>query len=204
MSLNDCQEALKWLLIIFFTLLILDCTCNIGFMDFLGISEGFEEQGPMVGPMVGPPSTMGSKPITPTPIKMAPSQGAPQKVVASENFGENEDFASVSFKGRTPATCYPQDTLKPEDLLPTADSKAVQDFNNAKPDGEGVLKGVNFLDSGFHVGVNTVGQSLRNANLQLRSEPPNPQVSVSPWSNTTIAPDLQRRPLELNESCPGA
>ena len=65
-------------------------------------------------------------------------------------------------------------------------------------------KGVNFLDAGFHVGVNTVGQSLRNANLQLRSEPPNPQVAVSPWSNTTIGPDLQRKPLELNESCPGA
>tara|TARA_Y100001958_G_C21239433_1_gene566694 strand:- start:1545 stop:2150 length:606 start_codon:yes stop_codon:yes gene_type:complete len=201
MSLNDCQEALKWLLIIFFTLLILDCTCDIGFMKFLGFSEGFELQQPMVGQQ---PSTMGPNPAPPTPIKMAPSQGAPQKIVASEALGENEDFASVSFKGRTPATCYPQDTLKPEDLLPTADSKAVQDFNNSKPDGEGILKGVNFLDAGFHVGVNTVGQSLRNANLQLRSEPPNPQVAVSPWSNTTIAPDLQRKPLELNESCPGA
>ena len=118
--------------------------------------------------------------------------------------GENEDFASVSFKGRTPATCYPQETLKADDLLPSQDSKAIQEFNTAKPDGEGILKGVNFLDAGFHVGVNTVGQSLRNANQQLRSEPPNPQVAVSPWSNTTIGPDLQRKPLELNESCPSS
>ena len=29
-------------------------------------------------------------------------------------------------------------------------------------------------------GVNTVGQSLRNANRQLRSEPANPQEKVSP------------------------
>jgi len=44
--------------------------------------------------------------------------------------------------------------------------------------------------------VNTVGQSLRNANYQLRSEPPNPQVQVGPWMQTTIEPDLQRRPME--------
>ena len=47
-----------------------------------------------------------------------------------------------------------------------------------------------------HVGVNTIGQSLRNANLQLRSEPANPQVQVSPWMNTTIDKDLTRRNLE--------
>ena len=57
------------------------------------------------------------------------------------------------------------------------------------------------LDSSYHVGVNTVGQSLRNANLQLRSEPPNPQGNVSPWMNTTIGPDLPRRPLEQGENC---
>ena len=76
MSLNDCQEALKWLLIIFFTLLILDCTCDIGFMKFLGISEGFELQ-PMTGQ---PPSTMGPNPTPPSPIKMAPSQGDRKKL----------------------------------------------------------------------------------------------------------------------------
>ena len=43
-----------------------------------------------------------------------------------------------------------------------------------------------------------VNQSLRNANLNLRSEPPNPQVKVSPWLQTTIEPDLNRRPLESN------
>jgi len=47
-----------------------------------------------------------------------------------------------------------------------------------------------------HVGVNTIGQSLRNANLQLRSEPANPQVQVSPWMNTTIDKDLTRKNLE--------
>ena len=50
---------------------------------------------------------------------------------------------------------------------------------------------------GHHIGINTVGQSLRNANRQLRSEPPNPQVKVSPWNQTTIEADTNRRPMEI-------
>ena len=54
-----------------------------------------------------------------------------------------------------------------------------------------------YFKRGYLYGINTVGSSLRNANLQVRSEPPNPQVQVSPWLNTTIEPDLMRTPLEL-------
>ena len=103
--------------------------------------------------------------------------------------------------GRTPPTCYPHPTLKAEDLLPKEDSDSIKEVNTAKPHGEGILQGVNYLDAGFHVGVNTVGQSLKNANRQLRAEPPNPQVAVSPWQNSSIGPDLFRRPLEDGEGC---
>lgn len=113
----------------------------------------------------------------------------------------NEGPLAVPELSRTPSTCYPQQALKPEDLLPAQESKAIQEFNTAQPVGEGILQGVNLLDAGSHIGVNSVGQSLRNANRQVRSEPPNPQVNVSPWMNTTIAPDLSRRPLEIDESC---
>lgn len=125
------------------------------------------------------------------------------QIMASEE-GKQEVQQAVTGLGRTPSSCYPQQQLKPEDLLPTDESKAIQEFNIAKPVGEGILQGVNLLDSTYHVGVNTIGQSLRNANRQLRSEPPNPQVNVSPWMNTTIGPDLPRRPLEVGESCPTA
>ena len=125
-------------------------------------------------------------------------------IAASEPVGQNEVQQAVTGLGRTPSTCYPQQKLKPEDLLPTDENKAIQEFNIAKPVGEGILQGVNMLDSTYHVGVNTVGQSLRNANRQLRSEPPNPQVNVSPWLNTTIGPDLPRRPLEVGENCASA
>ena len=84
-------------------------------------------------------------------------------------------------------------TIKAEELLP---SNEVSEFNAANPIGQGVYQGINNLSAGYHVGVNTVGQSLRNANRQLRSEPANPQVAVSPWMNTTIAPDLMRQSLD--------
>ena len=136
---------------------------------------------------------------------LASVPGAP---AASESMSDGQAVPKpVENMGRTPSSCYPQDNLTSEDLLPKEDSQAIKDFNVAKPAGEGILNGVNLLDAGFHVGVNTVGQSLRNANLQIRSEPPNPQVQVSPFLNTTIGPDLMRKPLEDGEGCaasPGA
>ena len=121
--------------------------------------------------------------------------------IESLPLGDNEQFASVSGISTPTRSCYPQNTLKPDDLLPKDKKNDVNDFNKNYPVSEGILKGVNFLEAGYQVGVNTVGQSLRNANQQLRAEPPNPQVNVSPWQNTTIGPDLGRRPLEVGEDC---
>jgi hypothetical protein len=87
------------------------------------------------------------------------------------------------------------DDLSAEDLLPNHDASS--DFAERHPDGAGALSDKNFLTSGYHVGINTVGTSLRNANVGIRSEPANPIQHVSPWNNTTITPDLNRRPLEI-------
>jgi len=138
-----------------------------------------------------------------TPAANGNNSGAPvaTKVMASLPLGDNEQFASVSGIATPTRQCYPQNTLKPDDLLPKDKKNDVNNFNTDYPVSEGILKGVNFLESGYQVGVNTVGQSLRNSNQQLRSEPANPQVNVSPWQNTTIGPDLARRPLEAGEDC---
>ena len=93
-----------------------------------------------------------------------------------------------------PKDCFPKDTLSAEDLLPQDKYSKWAEVN---PEGAGELKDRNFLEAGWHHGVNTVGQSLRNANYQLRSEPANPQVKVSPWMQSTIGPDVNRRPLEI-------
>ncbi len=86
------------------------------------------------------------------------------------------------------------DQLTAKDLLPQDQSSVWAQVN---PDGQGTLADKNFLQAGYHIGINTVGQTLRNANLQLRSEPPCPQVQVSPWLQSTIDPDVSRRPMEI-------
>lgn len=107
-----------------------------------------------------------------------------------EGFEPNEEKIQTNIP-----SCLPKDQLMPQELLPQ-DSPANQ-WSLANPQGSGTLKDKNFLQAGYHVGINTVGQTLRNANLQLRSDPPNPQVQVSPWQQTTINPDLNRKPFEI-------
>jgi hypothetical protein len=122
-----------------------------------------------------------------------------QNVQPSEQLGANEQPRALGAQEGTqlnqlPAECYPKDVLTSADLLPRdANSK----FAQVAPSGQGSLADKNFLTAGFHIGINTVGQSLRNANQQLRSDPPNPQVKVSPWNQTTIEADTNRRPLEI-------
>ena len=82
----------------------------------------------------------------------------------------------------------------PSDLLP-------RDTNNQwgslNPSGSGDLLGQNLLSATFLTGIDTIGNTMKNANLQLRSEPPNPQLNIGPWNQSTFAPDLMRTPLEL-------
>ena len=156
-----------------------------------------EHQTEQVAPPPSPPpSNVGH------PSNMTNDDAGGSNVSASESIGRNEVYQSVDGGkqgpfglggNKTPSDCYPKDQLSPEDLLP-GDANSVW-AKNAPVSGD--LKDQNFLTAGYHTGVNTVGQSLRNGNRQLRSEPPNPQVKVSPWMQTTIAPDMNRRPLEI-------
>lgn len=106
--------------------------------------------------------------------------------------GDNNNISSGM--SQLPSECYPKDVLSSADLLPR-DANSL--YAQVNPSTQGSLQDQNFLTAGFHVGINTVGQTLRNANRQLRSEPPNPQVKVSPWNQTTIEYDINRLPLEI-------
>jgi cytoskeletal protein RodZ len=136
--------------------------------------------------MNGKPSGMSN------PIMMKESFTSKGPVVGEENmdyFSQDSKYA-----GDRNSTSFPKDQLTADELLPQDNSSLWAQVN---PSGEGSLKDRNFLQSGYHIGINTVGQTLRNANLQLRSEPPCPQVKVSPWIQSTIEPDVSRLPFEI-------
>ena len=116
----------------------------------------------------------------------------------SEPLGQNEVFASAngvqtSMPG-IPSSCSHPNIQNPAELLPKDSNSQWAQLN---PSGKGELANVNLLKAGYHIGIDTIGQTLRNANLQIRSEPPNPQLYVGPWLQSTIEPDLFRPPLEI-------
>lgn len=107
------------------------------------------------------------------------------KVEYTEDPIEGADFVEGS-----------SEPITPEDLLPkSVDANA---FDAANPVvGGSPLDAKNFLASGYSIGINTVGNSNRNSNLSLRSDPPIPVVPTGPWNQTTILPDLERKGLDI-------
>jgi hypothetical protein len=131
-----------------------------------------------------------------TPNQPAAAVASASSVLPSEPMN-NEQYRAVDFPTGVmqPATASPGKRLTTEDLLPkdAANTKWAQ----VTPSGQGELRDLNFMTAGWHIGVNTQGQSLRNPNMQLRSDPINPQYKVSPWNMSTVEPDVSRRPFEI-------
>jgi len=165
--------------------------CSTGTVSIPGIFEGLENQ-----------EEQQQQGVVAESAQQALAQAPPQEGGVEPSRPQNEVFMPVGETaspyglsgGKVPQDCFPKDQLSPDELLP---GNAATKFAASNPQAGGELKDQNFLEAGQHIGVNTVGQSLRNANRQLRSEPPNPQVKVSPWQTTTIEPDINRRPLEI-------
>ena len=97
-------------------------------------------------------------------------------------------------QSNTPQSCNNPSITSPSDLLPKNSNNEWSSMNPVTPD----LKNINLLNAGANYGINTVGSSLRNPNLQLRSEPIIPKVNIGPWNNTTIEADTFRRSLEID------
>ena len=95
-------------------------------------------------------------------------------------------------------SCYPRDSVTAAELLPRNDPYNM--WSQVNPETPGHLADMNYLESGHHFGINTVGSSLRNPNLQLRADPPIAQIEVSPWLQSTISPDTNRRAFEIGSA----
>jgi len=123
---------------------------------------------------------------------------------AAGPMGTNEDYATVSGintgnSAGLPATdtnVARENINNPDELLPQDSSSNWAKLN---PTGAGDVGDVNMLKSGHHIGINTVGNSLRNANQTLRSDPPIPVQNVGPFLNSTIGPDKWRVPFEIGQ-----
>lgn len=107
---------------------------------------------------------------------------------ASNNLGNISPAPVSNMNGQQ------KEIQNPADLLPKDENSEWAKLN---PAGNNDLSSVNLLKSGYHIGIDTVGNTLRNANLQIRSEPPNPTTMVSPWLQSTIEPDQMRPVLEI-------
>ena len=74
-----------------------------------------------------------------------------------------------------------------------------EDFGSFSP--SDILSGQTYLDPRAQIGYpETLGGVLRNANLDVRSEPPNPRTPVSIFNNSTIVPDLMRPHFEVGRN----
>lgn len=97
----------------------------------------------------------------------------------------------------TPGTGTSQyNSENPANLLPADSNASWADYH---PSGQGELNNINTFPAGFQIGIDSVGSSLRNANQQIRSEPPNPRTPVSIWNQSTITQNTMQPPLEFGQ-----
>ena len=97
--------------------------------------------------------------------------------------GEREPDSGCEMKAGTGLAS----SLLPREVAPQ------EDFSEFAPDD--ILSGQNFLEPLQQIGFpETVGGALRNANQQIRSDPPNPKDPYV-WNNSTITPDMMQRNL---------
>jgi hypothetical protein len=85
----------------------------------------------------------------------------------------------------------------PSELLPKDDNSQWASIN---PSSQNAPNTPDLLQAGYHIGLDTVGQTLKNPNLQLRSDPVITKADVGPWNNSTVEPDLIRLPLEVSST----
>ena len=103
------------------------------------------------------------------------------------NDGSAGDFAAVTSRPG------PAQIVNPADLLPSDNNN---EFASMAPTTNGGNNAA-LLDAAHHIGSSGNDAPLRNANLQLRSEEPNPSTYNGPWNQSTIEPDTRRNGITI-------
>jgi hypothetical protein len=89
-----------------------------------------------------------------------------------------------------------QPVANPTELLPKDTNSEWASLNPVGVGGDGI-QSPDLLQSGYHIGIDTIGQTLKNPSYDLRSDPVIEKKNISPWNMSTIEPDLARVPLEV-------
>lgn len=86
------------------------------------------------------------------------------------------------------------DTADPADLLPNDVNNAWSQLN---PTSQGDIRNPDLLQAGYLIGLDTIGQTLRIPNYQLRADPIIPKQNIGPWNQAPdVDPDYGRVPLD--------
>jgi hypothetical protein len=115
------------------------------------------------------------------PAPAAKMMAAPSVVQGGSNTNPNNGYAL-------------QPVSNPADLLPTDQNSQWAQLN---PINNGNIQTPDLLQAGYHIGLDTIGQTMKNANLQLRSDPIIQKTDVGPWNISTYEADYGRVPLEI-------
>ncbi len=84
-------------------------------------------------------------------------------------------------------------SLLPKPAIPGQQAWGVDAPNN-------ILANQNFLSATQQIGLDTTLSSTKNQSYDIRNTIPNPINVVSPWNNTSLMPDLEKRPLTCYSS----
>jgi hypothetical protein len=120
-----------------------------------------------------------------------------------EKVSEQAELPSVEAK--SPAQEKPctagysvQQVANPSELLP---NDANSQWASLNPVNQSSPQMPDLLQAGYHIGLDTIGQTMKNANQQLRSDPVISKSDIGPWNQSTIEPDMMRVPLEVGSTC---
>ena len=126
----------------------------------------------------------------------------PENMVAQQQMGIKAEPAPVAQTSMTSNTDYTEKgALSGSDLLPK-DSNSEWNNLNLEKNANGVVM-PDMLQAGVHQGLDTVGSVLRNANQQLRPDPPIPKsnTGLCNVNMSTIEADSIRGDLKIGCGC---
>lgn len=187
MAKDFTKSSMKWisiiLLLIICGILITTYSSDKGrILDKMTDRGGYAAPSVTSAPASVPATVMSSSQNVTAPIMPASSSNVPTT--------NSTDGSSTGY--------LMQPVANPSDLLPNDQNSQ---WANLNPLNGSVPIPVDLLQAGYQIGLDTIGQTLKNANYQLRSDPIIEKKDIGPWMQSTIEPDYGRVPLEIGYGC---